>query len=103
MDLRLRGISVAERSFSFLDCMKMSVKPTSQPLLSQSRQLQDKMGKIQGLEDFKIPPCIRNDMRAAATQLFKRQGLPRFVSKPGTRLRVGKEMVQTITQDYGDN
>jgi hypothetical protein len=65
-------ISGAERLFSFLDCMKMLVKPTSQPLLSQSRQLQDKMGKTQGLEDFKIPPCIRNNMSATAAKLFKR-------------------------------
>ena len=32
----------------------MFVKPLSQPLLRSKRQLQDQLGKTQGLEDFKI-------------------------------------------------
>jgi hypothetical protein len=31
--------SVAERSFSFLDCVKVFVKPMAQPILCSSREL----------------------------------------------------------------
>jgi hypothetical protein len=54
--------SVAERSFSLLDRVKMFVKPMAQPLLRSSRELQDKMRKTQRLEDFKIAPSIGHDM-----------------------------------------
>ena len=82
--------SVAERSFSFLDRVQMFVKPMPQPLLYGSRQLQDKVHKTQGLEDFKTAPCIRNDMRSSATKLVKRQRLTGLVSKASPALRVGK-------------
>jgi hypothetical protein len=62
----------------------MFVKPVPQPFLRRRRQLQDKTGKTQGLENFKVAPCIGNDMRPAATQLFKRQRLARLVGKTGT-------------------
>jgi hypothetical protein len=76
--------SVAERSFSFLHRVQMIAKPMPQPLLHGSRQLQDKVHKTQGLEDFKMASGIRDDMRSTATQLFKRQRLTRLVSKMGT-------------------
>src|SRR3989442_778992 len=93
-------ISVAERSFSFLDRVKMFVKPMPQPFLHGSRQLQDKVHKTQSLEDFKMASGIHDDMRSTATKLFKRQRLTRLVSKTGTGLRVGKQMVEALAQDH---
>jgi hypothetical protein len=58
--------SVAERSFSLLDHVQMFVKPMPQLLLCRRWELQDKTRKTQSLEDFKIAPSIRNDMRASA-------------------------------------
>jgi hypothetical protein len=55
--------------------MQMFVKPMPQPLLRSGRQLQEKMRKIQGLEDLKIAIRIRNDVHSSATKLFKRQRL----------------------------
>src|SRR5262249_15938072 len=72
-------ISVAERSFSFLDRVKMFIKPMTQPLLRRSGQLQDEVRKTQGLKDFKIAPCVCNDMRPAAAKLLKCQRLTRLV------------------------
>ena len=92
--------SVAERSFSFLDRVKMFVKPMPQPLLYGSRQLQDKVHKTQGLEDFTMASGIRDDMRSTATKLFKRQCVTRLVSKTGTGLRVGKQMREALAQDH---
>src|SRR2546427_3031330 len=65
----------------------MFVKPMPQPLLYGSRQLQDKVHKTQGLEDFKMASGIRDDMRSTATKLFKRQCVTRLVGKTGTGLR----------------
>jgi hypothetical protein len=62
----LLPISVAERSFSLLDHVQMFVKPMPQLLLCRRWELQDKTRKTQSLEDFKIAPSIRNDMRASA-------------------------------------
>src|SRR5207253_11317515 len=99
-----RGLSsVAERSFSFLDRVKMFVKPMPQPFLHGSRQLQDKVHKTQSLEEFKMASGIHDDMRSTATKLFKRQRLTRLVSKTGTGLRVGKQMVEAIAQDHSGN
>src|SRR2546422_2121798 len=92
------GISVAERSFSFLDRVQMFAKPMPQPLLHGSRQLQDKVHKTQGLEDFKMAAGIRDDMRSTATKLFKRQCVTRLVSKTGTGLRVGKQMIEALSE-----
>jgi hypothetical protein len=89
---RSKAISVAERSFSLNDGVEMFVKPMPQPILRRRRQLQDETRKTQGLKDFKIAPRIHNDMRAAATKLVKRQGLPRLVGKTCAGLRVGKQM-----------
>jgi hypothetical protein len=61
-----RRYSVAERSFSLLDHVQMFVKPMPQLLLCRRWELQDKTRKTQSLEDFKIAPSIRNDMRASA-------------------------------------
>jgi hypothetical protein len=44
----------------------MFVKPMPQLLLCRRWELQDKTRKTQSLEDFKIAPSIRNDMRASA-------------------------------------
>src|SRR5207244_4401264 len=71
-------LSVAERSFSFLDRVKMFVKPMPQPFLHGSRQLQDKVHKTQSLEEFKMASGIHDDMRSTATKLFKRQRLTRL-------------------------
>src|SRR6266852_1898418 len=98
-----RTHSVAERSFSLYDGVQMFVKPMSQPLLYGTRQLQDPMHKTQGLKDFKMASRIRNDMRSSATKLVKGQRLTRLVGKTGTRLRVRKELVETIAQDYSGN
>src|SRR5512134_3093238 len=92
--------SVAERSFSFLDRVKMFVKPMTQPILRRSRQLQDEVGKTQGLKEFKIAPCVCNDMRPAAAKLLKRQRLPRLVRKTGAGLCVRKQMVETMAQEH---
>ena len=100
---RLLDISVAERSFSFLDRVKMFVKPMPQPFLHGSRQLQDKVHKTQSLEEFKMASGIHDDMRSTATKLFKRQRLTRLVSKTGTGLRVGKQMVEALAQDHSGN
>ena len=37
LELAAFGFSVAERSFSFLDCVQMCVKPMAQTLLGRSR------------------------------------------------------------------
>jgi hypothetical protein len=73
----LLPISVAERSFSLLDRVKMCVKPMVQPLLHRSWQLQDKTYKTERLEDFKIASGIDDDMRPAATELLKGKCLTR--------------------------
>ena len=90
--------SVAERSFSLYDRVEMFVKPMPQPLLHSGGQLQNKTHQTQGLKNFKVPPGIRNDMGAAATQLVKRQCLSRFVGKSAAGPRVSKHMVQAIAQ-----
>src|SRR5215467_3417471 len=92
--------SVAERSFSFLDRVKMFVKPMTQPLLRRSGQLQNEIRKTQGLKDFKIAPCVCNDMRPAAAKLLKCQRLTRLLCQPGPSLRVRKQMVETIAQEH---
>src|SRR5712691_5946952 len=99
----LLSFSVAERSFSLLDRVKMLIKPMAQPLLRNSRQLQEKTRKAQGLEDFKIAPRIGNDMRPATAQLFKGKRLPRLVRKTNPGLRVAKQMIQAIAQDHRRN
>src|SRR5215467_2892041 len=93
-------ISVAERSFSFLDRVKMFVKPMTQPLLHRSGQLQNEIRKTQGLKDFKIAPCVCNDMRPAAAKLLKCQRLTRLICQPGPSLGVRKQMVETIAQEH---
>ena len=99
----VKDISVAERSFSFLDRVQMFAKPMPQPLLHGSRQLQDKVHKTQGLEDFKMASGIRDDMCSTATKLFKRQRVTRLVRKTDAGLRVGKQMVEAIAQDHRRN
>jgi len=94
------GLSVAERSFSFLDRVQMFAKPMPQPFLHGNRQLQDKVHKTQGLEDFKIASGIGDDMRSMATKLCKRQRLARLLSKTAPSLRVGKQMIEAIAQDH---
>jgi hypothetical protein len=61
------------------------------------------MCKTQGLEDFKVAPCIRNDMRSAAAKLCKRQRLARLISKTAPSLRVGKQMIEALAQDHRDH
>src|SRR5712691_11988227 len=61
------------------------------------------MHKTSGFEDFKMASGIRNDMRSTATQLCKCQCLTRLVSKTGTGLRVSKQLVEAIAQDYRQN
>ena len=78
----------------------MFVKPMPQPLLRRRWQLQDTMGKTQGLKDFKMPARIHNDMRSTATKLFKRKRLTRLISKTDTGLRVGNQMVEALAQDH---
>ena len=60
-------ISVAERSFSFLDRVQMCVKPMAQPILGHSRQLQDEMRKIERFKDFKEASSVHDNMRALGT------------------------------------
>src|SRR5262245_42481594 len=88
--------SVAERSFSFLDCVQMCVKPMAQTILGRSRQLQDEMRKTERLKDFKETPSIHDNMRALGTQLLKGERLARLVGKSNTPLCVGKQMIKTI-------
>ncbi len=76
--------SVAERSCSLLDRVKMYVKPMAQPILCRSRELQEKTRNTQGLEDFTIPSSIRNDRRSSTSKLCKGQRLTRLVSETGT-------------------
>ncbi len=96
-------LSVAERSFSLLDRVKILIKPMAQPLLRNRRWLQEKTRKTQGLEDFKRAPRIGNDMRPATAQLFKGKPLPRLVRKTAPRLRVAKQMIQALAQDHRRN
>ena len=79
----------------------MFVKPMSQPLLYGSRQLQDHMHKTQGLKDCKMTSRIRNALRSSATKLVKRQRLTGRVGKTGPRLRVRKQLGETLAQDHG--
>ena len=93
----LLPISVAERSFSLLDRVKMCVKPMVQPLLHRSWQLQDKTDKTERLEDFKIASGITDDdMRPAATELLKGKCLTRLVSTTSSCPGVGKQMVEAV-------
>src|SRR4029434_4869286 len=87
-------------SFSLLDHVQMFVKPMPQLLLCRRWELQDKTRKTQSLEDFKIAPRIRNDMRASAASLVKGKGLTRLVRKTGPGLGVGKQMIETVAQHH---
>lgn len=50
-----------------------------------------------------MAPGIGNNMRPTATQLLKGKRLTRLVDKTGTGFRVGKQMVEAVTQDHADH
>src|SRR6266446_9302164 len=49
---------------------------------------------------LKIPTRIHNDMGPLATELLQGYRLARLVGKACPRMRITKEMIQTIAQQY---
>jgi hypothetical protein len=76
----------------------MFIKPVTQPILRQGWQVEHQLHETQRLEDFKVASGIHDHVRATAAKLFKGQRFACLVSKPSTRLRIGKEVIETITQ-----
>jgi hypothetical protein len=65
--------------------------------------MQDHLDEAQGLKDVKITPCVHDNMRALGAQLLKGNGLARLVGKASPRLRVGKQMIETVAQHHGQH
>ena len=60
--------------------------------------MQDHLHKAQCLKNLEVLSSIHDNMRALGAQLFKGDRLARLVGKSPPRLRVGKQMVETVTQ-----
>src|SRR6266446_2525385 len=93
--------SIAERSsFPFFNVLEMFTQPRSQPCLNRWSQTQNQVHKGQRLKYLKIPTRIHNDMGPLATELLQGYRLARLVGKACPRMRITKEMIQTIAQQY---
>ena len=81
----------------------MFVKPMPQPFLHSGWQLQQQLHKTQGLEDFKIAPCVHDNMRALGAELLEGDRLACLVGKAYRFLGVGKQMIETVAQHHSQH
>src|SRR5262249_55642461 len=98
--ISVRGHSVAERSCSFLDRVKMFVEPMTPPTLRRSGSWQDEGRKTQGRTDFNIAPCGCHARRPAAATRLKGERLTRLVRNTGAGLGGSKQRREPIAQEH---
>jgi hypothetical protein len=65
--------------------------------------LPDHLDKAQGLKDVKVAPSVHENMRPLGAQLRKGKRLARLVGKSSPRLRVAKQMIQTVASHHGQH
>src|SRR6476659_5442158 len=94
-------ISVAERSFPFLNLVEMLYQPSTYALLHRWGQLQHHLDKAQRLKEFKVAPSVHNNMRGWGAKLLKCQGLRSLDRKASPPFRVDNQMMDIVAKPDG--